>query len=159
MIQNELYKSLKSIDLQKLSKEDINDLKEIFMAINNPLLFNQIAFMLGDLKCNDAVPLIIKKINQKDNYGRNGSLVYSLEDLNCVEYFLSIIDILCTQDYECRISALYIIEKYTDEISEITRAKAIEKLNEVIENEDVKLNSNEKNSLFHFIKEAIHILE
>ena len=102
-MKNELHKALKGIDINKLSEDDKLELLTIFRNTKSSLIRNQIAFMFSDMQYGYAIPYIIKKINQKKLYNKNGSLVHALSDMDTKNYLIEFIRIICDQDYEARL--------------------------------------------------------
>ena len=77
-MKTELYKSIKAINIKNLNEDDKEELLRIFMVTKNDLIRNQIAFIFSDLHYDNAIPYIIKKINEKSTFHNNGSLVHAL---------------------------------------------------------------------------------
>lgn len=91
---------------------------------------NALALSLGNLKANDAVPLLIKLIKAPENKNRVGSFVYALQSLDCKKYFLDIVDLICTGNYEVYDHALQVFESTIDDVSyndKLAAKQALEK--------------------------------
>jgi hypothetical protein len=157
-MKNELYKALKSIDINKLSEDDKLELLGFFEITNSSLIRNQIAFMLSDLQYNYAIPHILKKINQKELFNNNGSLVYALQGLDTKKYFQSIIEIICKQDFEARLEAFEIIENDISSVSTQQKQKAIKVLKECAKKEAQSINDKGENSRLHFIEQTEKVI-
>jgi hypothetical protein len=114
----ELYKAIKAIEIKYLNEDDKDELINIFMGTKNVLIRNHIALIFAGLNYDKAVPYIIENINDKDTFNNNGTLVYALGDLDVKGHFISLIKIICEQEYEARLSAFGIIEDLVPSISD-----------------------------------------
>jgi hypothetical protein len=106
----ELHRAFKSIKAEDLNEDEKEELLQIFMIAKNSVIRNQIAFILSDAHYDRAIPFILSKINDQGSYYNNGSLVYSLEGLNVEDYFLDIVKIICSMEYEARYQAFEIVQ-------------------------------------------------
>jgi hypothetical protein len=116
-LHTELFNAIRKLNPKDLTDSDKNDLLSLFNGTKNHAIRNQIALIFSDSHYNAAIPFIIKKINDKDLYNRNGTLVYALENLDSLEYYIDIIKIICEQGYEARFMAYSIIEKLSVSVS------------------------------------------
>lgn len=55
-MENELFKVIKSIDINNLTKEDKEELLAIFQVTKSSLIRDRIALIFADLNYNEAVP-------------------------------------------------------------------------------------------------------
>lgn len=157
--ESQLHNLLKSIRVEDLSQGDKLELLNFFVCSKNPLIFNQIAFLFADSDYNEAVPFIIKKINDKSYRTCNGSLVYALSELDTLKYFSSIVKILCTMDYEARLSAYEIIEEDRKKVSGSLIKKSIDILKKYRLAEEEANHFKGENSTLHFIEQTIKLLQ
>jgi hypothetical protein len=157
-IQNELYQAIKKINIENLNEDDKEELIKIFEVTNNSHIRNQLALIFADLNYNKAVPYIIRKINDRKIFNYIGTLVYSLEGLDVKIYFLTFIRVICEHEYEARISAYSIVEKFAASISKTTRKKALQVLNYHHVVEEQKEIQRYENSILHFIDATIKLL-
>ena len=155
---NELNKAIEAITIENLNEEDKQDLLRIFMVTKNHGVRNRIAMIFADLQYQDAVPYIVKKINDHDLFDYIGTLVYSVGYLNCSKYFLTFIRVLSEHEYEARIEAYDIVEKYAGAISKPTRIKALKDLKGFQAKEELAGVEKYENSRLHFIDAAIKLL-
>jgi len=95
-------------------------------------VFTQIAFIFSLLNYTEAVPSIIKKINNKEFYNKNGSLVYALGSMDVTNYFYSFVKIICEQAYMARMEAYRIIRKIAPHASIAHKRKALNMLDNTI---------------------------
>ncbi|MGN6196466.1 MAG: hypothetical protein ACTHOB_16120 [Ginsengibacter sp.] len=153
-MKNEICKAFKGIDVNKLNDSDKLELLRFFRITKSAVIRNQIAFMFSDLNYDLAIPDIIKKINQKNLYNNNGSLVYALNDMNTKEYFHSFIKIICEQDYEARLAAFEIIQKDVSAISEKTKKEALKVLEKCRIKEEKTAKNKGEDSRLHFIEQT-----
>lgn len=101
----------------------------------------------------------IKKIIDKNLINNNGTLIFSLEDLDTKKYFITFIKILCEQDYEARLLAYNIIEKHADSITKSLKKKALKILEESrIKEEKLTVESDNNDSALHFINATKKLL-
>ena len=158
--ENELFKAIQNIDAEKLSRDDLHELLTIFKHTNNSLIRDCIALFFYDLKYDKAVPSLIKLVTKKELIGNNGTLLFALTNLDSKKYFLTFIEILCTHGYLARLHAYEIVEKYAGEVSTKVKKKAIEVLNEYIDNQTKEfLDEAYQNSTLCFIQAAKDVLE
>jgi len=77
-MKTELYRAIKSININELSPEDNRELLAFFKITKNDLIRNQIAFIFSDIKYNESIPSIIRKINDKSLYNKSiyNKLIY-----------------------------------------------------------------------------------
>lgn len=150
-MENELFKAIKSIDIKNLNTQDKEELLGIFQITKNSLIRDRIALIFADLNYNEAVPYIIKKATDKNLIGNNGTLIFSLEDLDTKKYFITFIKIICEQDYEARLLAYNIVEKYADSIEKSIKKKALKILQERRIEEQQTEESEYNDSVLHFI--------
>ncbi len=157
-MQTELNKALKGIKVENLTKNDKEELLRFFSATKDNTIRNCIALFFADLQYNEAVPYIIKKINDKSLFNYTGTLIYALGNLDSQKYFLTFIKVICEHEYESRLGAYDIVEKYTGKISNITRQKALIILEDHKLKEREKENTKYENSKLHFIEATINLL-
>lgn len=79
---------------------------------------NTIAIVLGDLKCNSAIKPLIELIKNPPNKRCIGSLIYSLQELDCGNVIKEIIPVLYKGNYEARNMLYDLLEIKIKEISE-----------------------------------------
>ncbi|WP_443946657.1 hypothetical protein ACJVDH_06020 [Pedobacter sp. AW1-32] len=159
-MENELYRIFDTLDVTKLSLADKYELIHIFNVVDDTNLRNRIALLFSDLTFNDAIPHILKKINDPMLYNNNATLVYALYDLDVKPYFESIIEIICGQEYESRLNALQIVDKFINFISKETKERSLDMLRAKKEQIEKKYNfENYKNSTLNFIDETIDLLQ
>jgi HEAT repeat protein len=163
--------ALKSSDLEKVEKAIIElghskDEKAIPILIDmlsmeeDINIKNALALSLGNLRANEAVPLLMKLIKDPENKNRRGSFVYALQNLDCKEYFLDIVDLICTGSYEVYDHALTIFESLVDEASYNDKLIASEKLRAQEKIELAKTPSKRPEyDRIQFIKDALALLE
>jgi hypothetical protein len=157
-IKTELYKAIKAINIENLNSEDKEELLKIFMHTKNPLIRDSIALIFAKVHYNEAIPFILKKINEKDLYNHNGTLVYSLEDLDVQKYFIDFIKIICEQAYEARLMAYEIVEKSVNFISNRTRKRALQILESYLLKEKDMADNKYENSTQHFMESTRKLL-
>ena len=156
---DELTRIFGTIEHENLTEENKRDLLEIFKITRNHGLRGTIALLFADLEYHDAVPAIIEKINDKDLFNRNGTLVYVLNSLEAGEYFLNFIKIVAEHDYEARLGAYQLVEKYAPTVSEPILAKAIAKLEQAQHKEEQNYPEKYDNSKLHFIDATLRLLQ
>lgn len=78
---------------------------------------NTVAYILGELKCNEAIPHIIELL-KRDCYTTSiGSLVFALQKLDCVEYIEQIFHLFYVGNYEVRRNMFTLLEDNKEKIS------------------------------------------
>jgi hypothetical protein len=158
-MKTELYRAIKEINEKSLTNEDMEELLNFFMITKNDLIRNHIALIFADLHYNKAVPYIIKKINHKSTLRNNGSLVYSLGSLDITKYFIELVKIICEHEYEPRLMAYEIVQKFASSVPSRTKVKALK----ILEEQRLKLEQiatdKGKNSTLHFVEKTIELLQ
>lgn len=155
---NELFNAVKSINIEKIDEGDKQDLLRIFMVTQNHGVRNQIAMIFADLKYQEAVPYIVKKINDPEIFNYIGTLVYAIGSLDCSEYFLSFIRVLSEHKYEARLGAYDIVEKDASVVSKTIREEALDILKAFQIKEELVNVEKYENSKLHFIDATIKLL-
>ncbi|HWB94047.1 MAG TPA: hypothetical protein VG605_19475 [Puia sp.] len=157
-MKSELYNCIKSLDINKLSEDDKEELLRIFMATKNDLIRDQIAFIFSDLHFVKAIPYIFKRINQKSAIHNNGSLVHSLQEFDLKKYFIPLVKVICEQEYEPRLLAYGLVQQVAPTISSGIRRKALAILEEFrLGLEETAIDKGE-NSTLHFIEKTQELL-
>jgi HEAT repeat protein len=89
---------------------------------------NAIALAIGDLGFDEGVPYLMNIIKNPNYDGYNGSFLYALttKPLNCKEYFLDIIELLCTGDLEIREAAIILIESFYKHVTSEVIKRSLE---------------------------------
>ena len=128
------------------------------MNTKNPLIRNQIAFILADLGYSKAIPFIIQKINEEELYNNNGSLVYALGQMDVKNEVISFIKIICEQGYEARQTAFETVHDLSNYVSHDIRQKSLEILNFYKNKFEAEMNDHEHLDPLHFIKETIKLM-
>lgn len=151
----ELYKALETIDINKLTGEEKEELLGLFMVTKDALIRNHIALILADLHYEKAVPCILDKINDKNIYNKNGTLVYSLQEFDLGEYFIPLIKIICEQDYDARwLMAYGIVKDLASPIPGTTKSQAFEILEEHRVLLELEATDKGANSTLHFVEQT-----
>ncbi len=147
-----IYEMLKKIEIDQLDDQDLEDLFCLFQGTGNSLVRNQIAFIFSDLKYNVAVPCIIDKIKDKDVRDPNGSLVYALENMDTLNHFVTIVDIMCKHGYTGRLSAIAIIK---NNLPNVTKEQCLEALRVLERHKDFQqqhATDKSQDSTLHYIE-------
>ena len=99
---------------------------------------NTIAYTIGVLKCNDAIPILVKLIFTPDLKNNRGSLIYALEDLDCGKWLEQLVPLLYEGNYEVRLNVYNLLQNKKREMPPEDIKKSIELLKKKIEEyEDV----------------------
>jgi|GEM_PF-1030766 len=151
-----LYITIKSIEELSLEDADLEELLIFFKNTKSALIRDRLALIFSDLRYDTAVPAIMKAV--RDYADNCGTLIYALEELDSKKYFLAFINIICTYNYEPRLMALNIIEKYASEITPKQRKRALIILEKAQQDlEAISIDQGE-NSGLHFIEQTILLL-
>ena len=153
-----LYEAIKAINVENLSEDEKKELLKIFQVTENSLIRNRIAIIFSDSHYNEAIPYIIKKINDKDLYNYNGTLVWALGNLDSKKYFTEFIKIICEQAYEARLWAYGAVEDFTPIISNTVKKEALKILEEFLNQQEEIEDDKYENSTLHFIEQTIKLL-
>ncbi len=129
----EILDTLKSIEVQKLTKEDKIDLLNLFNNTKSYVVQDQIALIFGEANFDFAVPYIFEKIRDKTNYNHTGTLVYALDYFDMKPYLKELIEIIFEQGYESKIMAYNLIKEFSLSLSEDEKQP---NLNHLIERRD-----------------------
>lgn len=158
-IKSEVYKLLKKINIANLQEDDKQILLNVFMCTNNSLIRDTVAEIFSDIKYEKAVPYIVKKLKEKSLFKNSGVLIFALEELDSIKFFMDFVEIICTHEYEARLLAFGIVEKYSNQISKRVRNKALETLESYRIKEVNNSNSKGENSTLHFIEQTQKLLK
>lgn len=122
---------------------------------------NAIAISLGRLGANEAVPFIMEIVMNEKFKSYNGSFLYALtlKPLNCKEYFLDFVELLCNGDLEIRESADTLIEKFYTQINKTTKKEALKILYGYKVLIEASPKAKEKYDAIGYIENAIDLLE
>jgi HEAT repeat protein len=107
--------------------EAIPFLKELLVSQTGRIR-DAAAISLSEMEAQEAVPLIMELILHPDNETTRGSLIFSLWNLDCEQYFLDFVDIVCYANYESRHNALELLQKYKYVIGTEARKEALDML-------------------------------
>lgn len=141
-------------------KRAIPILMDMLLDENNINILNALALSLGDLRAQEALPLIMSYIQDPKNKNKNGSFVYALQNLDCKDYFLDVVDMICSGHYEVYHSAFDIFESIVDEVSFADKMIALDRLKKQKEIESIKPPSKHPEyDRLNFINDAIELLE
>lgn len=111
----EYYKSL-SVENKNIFT---NYLTEQLMKYNMPKEHNKrntVALTLSEIKCDDAVPYIIKIIINENETNYIGTLIYSLQNLNCADCLSQVFFLLYCGNYEVRRNIFDLINQNKEKI-------------------------------------------
>lgn len=141
-------------------KRAISILMDMLSKEGNNSLMNALALSLGELKADEAVPLLMELIKKPELKNKRGSLVYSLRNLDCREYFIDVVEMICSGNYEVCDHALDIFESLVDEASFENKltAKEMLKKQELIEMA-LPPSKHPKYDRIHFVRDALRALE
>ncbi|MES2060675.1 MAG: hypothetical protein V4456_02060 [Bacteroidota bacterium] len=157
-LHTELFNAIKLLNAKHLTDSDKNDLLNLFNGTKNHAIRNQIALIFSDSHYNAAIPFIIKKINDEDLYNRNGTLVYALEGLDSLAYYVDVIKIICEQGYEARLMAYSIAEKLSGSISTDVKETSLGVLESYHLKQPEIDDADYKDSTLHFIESTQKLL-
>jgi hypothetical protein len=80
-------------------------------------VLNALAITLGKLRCNEAVPILMGHIRNPVFKNTRGSFIYALLDLDCREYFLEFVMMMCEGDFEVFSHSFMVFESVVDDIT------------------------------------------
>jgi hypothetical protein len=157
-LKTELYKALKTIGEEKISESDKEELLRFFMVTKNSLIRNLIALLLSDVHYDRAVPYILEKINDKETFNDNGSLVHALRSFDMSGHLVQLVKIICEKEYEARLMAYGIVEEIMPKVKAKDREEALKILLEFQSKLESTGANNEENSTLHFIEQTIELI-
>lgn len=111
---------------------------------NDPIIRNELALALRDMRAHEAVDSIIDLISDPKNKGYTGTLVFALQKLNCKSKFLELIYIFTEGGYETSLMVLPILNKNLRRLSSTQKRIALRllefsKINSVEDKEKTKM--------------------
>ena len=127
------FKSLSIEDKNIFINYLIEQLSKYRMPVENNQR-NTVALTLSELNCDESIPCIIKIIKNEYESKYIGTLVYSLQNLNCADYINQIFFLLYSGNYEVRRNMFELIEQKKDKISSEDFENMKNNLNKIIEN-------------------------
>lgn len=104
--------------------EAIPFLKELLLSQTGRIR-DAAAISLSEMGVQEAVPLIMELVLHPDNETSRGSLIFSLWKLDCEQYFLDFMEIVCYGNYESRHNALELVQRYKHIIGAEVRKEAL----------------------------------
>ncbi len=102
-------------------KECIKSLLELLESTDSGTERNTIALVLSDLRCNDAVPILIELIKKKKTRNNRGTLLYALQPLEYREHLDVIVVNLVHGNFECSRMAYNLIASVIDDVDDKKR--------------------------------------
>lgn len=145
--------------IDKGGKNSIVDLMELFKCEGDIVILNKIAKGFAKLNADLAVPLLMSYIRDPSYEDKRGTFIYSLIDLDCKDYFLDFVDMICFGNYEVYDHSFLVFESIVDEVGYNQRLKAIE----ILENQKSIEALNAKSAYpqfdrINYINDALEIL-
>lgn len=86
---------------------------------------NTIAIILGDLKCNKAIDVLIELILDPQNENCRGTLIYALQALNCEHKLNRLMSILVDGNYEVKWNMYALLSEKRESMSEADKLNCI----------------------------------
>lgn len=127
------FKSLSIEDKNIFISYLLEQLPKYKMPIENNQR-NTVVLTLSELNCDEAISCIIKIIKNEYESKYIGTLVYSLQNLNCADYINQIFFLLYSGNYEVRRNTFELIEQNKDKISSEDFENMKKNLTKIIEN-------------------------
>ncbi|RYZ18960.1 MAG: HEAT repeat domain-containing protein [Chitinophagaceae bacterium] len=88
------------------------------LDLDDTVVRDRAALALESTKNNKALIPLLKAIFKKENYNRNGTMVFALSSLDCSKNLIEIFKILLYETYESKIAAYSILLDQNFEIAE-----------------------------------------
>ena len=79
---------------------------------------NMLAIILSDLKCQDAVEILMELISKPELENNRGSLVYALENLECAKYYNELLPLLFKGNFEVRMQIYSVMQNIFPQLCE-----------------------------------------
>lgn len=79
---------------------------------------NMLAIILSDLKCQDAVEILMELISKPELENNRGSLVYALENLECAKYYKELLPLLFKGNFEVRMQIYSVMQNIFPQLCE-----------------------------------------
>ena len=97
------------------------------LSVENDIdVLNALALCLGRLGVNEAVPILMGYIRNPDFKNLRGSFIYALLDLDCDEYFMDFVKMICDGNFEVYDHSFLVFESIVDEADYAQKLEAIE---------------------------------
>jgi len=112
--------------VDELVETNTKDAVELFIELlesTDPQVRNSVALGIYELKPQTALEPLLTAIFKSENHNYNGTLVFALEQLDCIHKLKDVFKILFYESYESKISAYAILDK---QIFEFTRTELLE---------------------------------
>ncbi|WP_218058541.1 HEAT repeat domain-containing protein [Allomuricauda sp. CP2A] len=149
--------------LGELGGEEITDFLITLLDQSDSSIRDRAALALEEIRDNRAVEPLLRAIFKKENEGYTGTMVFALESHDCSKHLTEIFRIMFYQAYECKMSAIAILDT---QIFEFTKEDLME-IKDMwqkclrnpescpeIENEEVKKEMEESvNGYLEYLKE------
>lgn len=119
-------------------------------ATENHLIRNQIAIVLSDMRCQEAVEAIISLLKDPKTLGHRGTLLYALEPLNYSDHLGLFIEFIMTGNFEVSRHSFLLLDQAKDRISPEHKLEYKNKIRSLVEELENKI---------QFLEEAIEELD
>ena len=96
--------------LGELGGKEITDFLISLLEQENSEIRNRASLALEEIKDNRALKPLLKAIFKKENFNYTGTMVFALESLDCSKNLKDIFKIMFYQAYECKMSAMTILD-------------------------------------------------
>ena len=154
-LKTELYNVFRSIEKEKISESDKEELLRFFRVTKNPLIRNHIALVLSDVHYEKSLPYILEKINNKETFTDNGSLVHALAAFDMSGYLVDLVKIICEMGFEPRLMAYGIVEATLPYVQTNEKKEALKILTDCQQKLEVDGAEKGEDSTLHFIEQTI----
>lgn len=121
----------------------------------NPLIRNHIALVLSDVHYEKSLPYILEKINNKETFTDNGSLVHALAAFDMSGYLVDLVKIICEMGFEPRLMAYGIVEATLPYVQTNEKKEALKILTDCQQKLEVDGAEKGEDSTLHFIEQTI----
>jgi len=123
-------------------------------------ILNDLALCLGKFKINEAVPILMGYIKNPEFQNIRGSFIYALLDLDCEEYFLDFVKMICDGDFEVYDHSFLVFESIIDDAKYDQKIEALKILQNQKEIEMLKSKSEYPQfDRINYINDALEILK
>jgi HEAT repeat protein len=109
--------AIRTVGKSRRFKELAPNLSNMLSVESDINVLNELALSLGKLKYHEAVPKLMKYVNNPDFSSRRGTFIYALQSLDCREYFLDFVKMICDGNFEVFSHSLSVLESIIDKVS------------------------------------------
>lgn len=114
-------------------EQTIGDLLFLLRGAKDGSERNTIAYLLGELECQEAAGLLMEWIFNPELKNNRGTLISALGKLDCKEYIYPLLPLLYEGNYEVVVNTHMLLQKHVGKLDMAERKRCLDFMREKIE--------------------------